>query len=132
MPMGDMTYTIIKLGDRGIGGLMKKPMPERRPAWLSYVSVKDADAVAATAKAEGGTVVVPPTDIPNVGRFTVFVDFAGAAMAALKGDGEQPLPESPRCTSSAGRRSRPPTWARRSVLRRRCSAGRRSRARQAT
>ncbi len=43
------------------------------------VSVKDADAVAATAKAEGGTVVVPPTDIPNVGRFTVFVDFAGAA-----------------------------------------------------
>ena len=95
MPMGDMTYTIIKLGDRGIGGLMKKPMPEAPAAWLSYGSVKDADAVAATAKAEGGTVVVPPTDIPNVGRFTVFVDFAGAAMAALKGDGEQPLPEKP-------------------------------------
>ena len=95
MPMGDMTYTIIKLGDRGIGGLMKKPMPEAPAAWLSYVSVKDADAVAATAKAEGGTVVVPPTDIPNVGRFTVFVDFAGAAMAALKCDGEQPLPEKP-------------------------------------
>ncbi|MBI3200974.1 MAG: VOC family protein [Myxococcales bacterium] len=95
MPMGDMTYTIIKLGERGVGGLMKKPMPDVPAAWLSYVSVKDANGVAAIAKAEGGTVVVPPTDIPNVGRFTVFVDFAGAAIAALQGDGEQPLPERP-------------------------------------
>ncbi len=96
MPMGDMTYTIIKKGEQGLGGLMKKPMPEAPAAWLSYVSVKDADAVAKTAAAEGGTVVVPPTDIPNVGRFTVLVDFAGAAIAALQGESEgPPMPERP-------------------------------------
>ncbi len=96
MPMGDMTYTIVKLGDRGLAGLMKKPMPEAPAAWLSYVSVKDADLVAKTAAAEGGTVVVPPTDIPEVGRFTVFVDFAGAAVAALKGESQgPPMPERP-------------------------------------
>lgn len=96
MPMGDGTYTIIKAGTRRIGGLMKKPMPEAPVAWLSYVSVKDADAVAKAAAAEGGNVVVPPTDIPNVGRFTVFVDFAGAALAALQGESEgDPQPERP-------------------------------------
>lgn len=95
-PMGDMTYTIIKKGEQGLGGLMKKPMPEAPAAWLSYVSVTDADLVAKTAAAEGGNVVVPPTDIPDVGRFTVFVDFAGAAIAALKGESEgPPMPERP-------------------------------------
>lgn len=96
MDMGGSTYTIIKLGDVGIGGLMKKPMPQAPTAWLSYVSVTDADTIAKSAAAEGGNVVMPPMSIPDVGRIVVFTDFAGAAIAALQADSAgEPLPERP-------------------------------------
>ena len=32
----------------------------------------------------GGTLLVPPTDVPNVGRFSVFIDPAGACLAIIK------------------------------------------------
>ncbi|MFO0564182.1 MAG: VOC family protein [Polyangiaceae bacterium] len=92
MQMGDTKYTIVKLGDRGIGGLMKKPMPDVPTHFLSYVSVANVDDVSKLAAAEGGKVIVPPTKIPDVGRFCIFVDFAGAAIAALQGDSEGPPP----------------------------------------
>jgi predicted enzyme related to lactoylglutathione lyase len=60
----------------GLGPLMMEGQP---PAWLSYVTVADADETAEKAAAAGGTVHVAPTDVMDVGRFAVIADPTGAA-----------------------------------------------------
>ncbi len=81
-----MEYSEFQLGDDyPMGGMYQKPpeMPAP-PHWISYVSVDDVDASAAKAAELGGSVVVPPTDIPNVGRFAVIKDPSGAAFSIVK------------------------------------------------
>jgi predicted enzyme related to lactoylglutathione lyase len=48
------------------------------PAWSVYVATADAEATAARVKAEGGTIVVAPTDVMAAGRMAVFTDPTGA------------------------------------------------------
>jgi predicted enzyme related to lactoylglutathione lyase len=84
MDMGPQgTYYILKTGEKMRGGLMKLPMPDTPTLWQPYVRVADCDATAARASALGGQVVVPPTDIPEVGRFAVIVDPLGASIAVM-------------------------------------------------
>jgi len=66
-PMPEMTYTVVKAGGNGIGGIMKMPaqagpMP---PCWGTYVTVNDVDGIAKKAQTLGGKIIVPPTDIPK-------------------------------------------------------------------
>jgi predicted enzyme related to lactoylglutathione lyase len=49
------------------------------------VSVTDCDATAKRAMALGAQQIVPPRDIPDVGRFTVLMDPTGAVIAAIRG-----------------------------------------------
>lgn len=59
---------------------------EGSPMWLPYIKVADCDAACTKAQALGAkAVVVPPTDIPNIGRFCVILDPQGAAIALMKG-----------------------------------------------
>ncbi len=85
MPQGP--YTIFKKGETMTGGMMDMAQygaPESMPPhWLSYIQVPDVDASAAKVAELGGTVAVPPTDIPNVGRFCVIADPAGAYVALM-------------------------------------------------
>ncbi len=50
-------------------------------AWRSYVTVDNTDEATARAVDLGGQVVEVPTDIPNVGRFSVVTDPTGAAIS---------------------------------------------------
>jgi hypothetical protein len=80
----DVDYHVISVGETPIGGIMGMP-PETGdmpPAWGSYVTVDDVDAVAAQAKQLGGQVIVEPRDIPEVGRFCVILDPQGAMISA--------------------------------------------------
>jgi predicted enzyme related to lactoylglutathione lyase len=78
-------YTEFHLGTRAMGGMMKSQAPEGVPSfWLPYFVVDDADATVAKSSASGGSVHVPPTDIPNVGRFAVLTDPQGASFAVIK------------------------------------------------
>ena len=43
----------------------------------------DVDGTAAKAAKLGGKIIVPPTDIPTVGRFTVIQDPQGAVISAI-------------------------------------------------
>ena len=54
------------------------------PHWLPYVLVDDCNESAAKVTQLGGNILVPPTDVPNVGRFAVFTDPAGACLAIIK------------------------------------------------
>lgn len=86
MPMEEMTYTVLgPSAEREMGGLMKLP-PDAEgcpPHWGVYVTVDDVDATAQKAVQLGGKLMVPPRDIPNVGRFCVIQDPQGATLAAI-------------------------------------------------
>jgi predicted enzyme related to lactoylglutathione lyase len=84
MDMPDGTYYVLKHGGKGRAGLMKAPQASVPTMWTPYVCVADADAIAARAKDLGAMLIVPPSDIPGVGRFAVFADPQGAAIAVLK------------------------------------------------
>jgi hypothetical protein len=95
-----MSYTMWTAGERPLGGFM--PMPPdavaggAHPHWLAYVSVPDTDATVARAGELGAKIMVPPTDIPTVGRFAVIADPQGATIAPFTpAPGSMGPPEGP-------------------------------------
>ena len=68
----------------GAGGLMKSPPGVPASFWLPYVFVENTDQFSDKAKRLGATVTVPPTDIPNVGRFACWMDPQQAAIAVIQ------------------------------------------------
>jgi predicted enzyme related to lactoylglutathione lyase len=86
MDMGPMgTYRILKRGDRQTAGIMLLPSQVPHSHWLEYLAVKDVDVSVRNAKEIGAKVLVEPTDIPKIGRFSVLSDPTGAAIALFKG-----------------------------------------------
>lgn len=85
--MGEMgDYTMSTIGDRHWSGVMSLPADDPTPPhWNVYFDVADADATAATAESLGGKVVVPPMDVPNVGRMTLLADPQGGLFWVDKG-----------------------------------------------
>ncbi|MBK6512658.1 MAG: VOC family protein [Polyangiaceae bacterium] len=82
-PMG--TYTVLKRGDVMAAGIMKA-MDARAPSmWLNYVLVEDVEASFERAKRLKAVELVPPADIPGIGRFAVVADPQGSAIALFKG-----------------------------------------------
>jgi uncharacterized protein len=90
-PMGEFTYTVIRPAgggeNSGQGGIMPLS-PEIAGAgaairWQPYFEVADCDAAVAAVTANRGTVVVPASDIPGVGRFAVALDPDGAQFAVI-------------------------------------------------
>ena len=83
--MPGMTYTVVKAGSQGIGGIMPIPKDAQGmpPMWGAYVTVDDVDSTAKTATQLGAMLLVPPRDIPNVGRFCVIQDPQGAVISAI-------------------------------------------------
>jgi predicted enzyme related to lactoylglutathione lyase len=88
-----MAYNEIYVAGRPIGGLYQMG-PEYGDApshWMPYVQVDDVEASARRVEELGGKVCVPPTDIPNTGRFCVVTDPTGATISliTLQGTGSQ-------------------------------------------
>jgi uncharacterized protein len=85
--MGGFTYTIFQnRSGTDVGGCMQlMEGMQAPPHWLVYIGTDDVDATTARAKELGATIHVEPTDIPNVGRFSVLQDPAGAVFGLFKG-----------------------------------------------
>jgi len=79
------TYTIWMADGKDVGGCMKltPEMAGVPPHWMAYVAVKDVDATAAQVEKLGGSLIMPPTDIPNIGRFAILKDPAGAVVSFI-------------------------------------------------
>jgi uncharacterized protein len=90
MSMPGMAYTEVKAGGNRIGGIMAIPKEAQgmHPMWGAYVTVDDVDLTARTAEQLGARLLVPPQDIPNVGRFCVIQDPQGAVINAITYRGE--------------------------------------------
>ena len=80
-PVGPgMVYTMLKLDGKDVGALYEKgeTMKDVPTFWASYISVANAEEIAAKAKALGGTVMKEPFDVMDVGRMAVITDPTGA------------------------------------------------------
>jgi predicted enzyme related to lactoylglutathione lyase len=78
-------YSEIHIGDRGIGGIRTMQKGEQMPPnWMPYFMADDCDAMTKGVESGGGRAYVPPTDLPNVGRFSVVADPQGAVFALFK------------------------------------------------
>jgi predicted enzyme related to lactoylglutathione lyase len=81
-------YILLTAGTDMVAGVMELPESARqageKPCWVGYVGVNDVDAAADTIERLGGAVYVPPTDIPDISRFSVFADPQTATLALVK------------------------------------------------
>ena len=88
MDIGKGPYTVFKVGDLPVAGLMGKPSEGPAAgaptAWTSYVTVDDVDARAARVADAGGVVLAAPVDIPTVGRMAIVQDPTGGVIGIIK------------------------------------------------
>ena len=77
-------YTLVKPGAEPSGGIFPKPDEAPSPALNVYFQVDDVDATLAQVQAHGGTVIIPTTEIPNVGWFAMIADPEGIVIGLLK------------------------------------------------
>ncbi|MEW4467506.1 VOC family protein [Parasphingorhabdus sp. JC815] len=84
MDMGPMgTYAFFHQGTYMIGAVMTKPDEMPVAAWTYYFRVKDIDAAVETIKANGGKILLDPTEIPG-GEFQLnAMDPQGASFALI-------------------------------------------------
>ena len=80
MPMSEMTYTMIKVGEGTGGGLMKNPISGAPSSWVPYVLVDDVRAATAKAKSLGATLMKDLSEVPGMGWFSIITDPTGAML----------------------------------------------------
>ena len=75
---GGMPYLLINTGQEPGGGMMALPMPGAPVAWGMYIAVDDLDAASAKLEKLGGKVLMPRTEVPDMGWFIIASDPQGA------------------------------------------------------
>ena len=72
-------------GEDRVAGIMSNQCGggEVRPQWGVYITVDDVDATARKAEELGGKVLIPPSDIPDVGRFSCLMDPQGVMFSVI-------------------------------------------------
>ena len=85
MDMGGGTYTVVKVGETPVGGIMKTPdeMGSVPPHWAAYMTVDSVDERIGKAEAAGGKLIAPPFDVPGVGRMAAIADPTGAVISII-------------------------------------------------
>jgi hypothetical protein len=78
--MGDMTYTMVDVGQGTGGGMMQHPMPGTPSAWIPYAQVENVRAATEKAKSLGAKIIRDVADIPNAGSFSIIQDPTGAVI----------------------------------------------------
>jgi predicted enzyme related to lactoylglutathione lyase len=77
-PIGDgQVYSMARREGKNVAALFTSEQP---PHWNCYVTVDSVDATAPRAEQLGGSVLMEPFDVMDVGRMAVIADPAGAAL----------------------------------------------------
>lgn len=89
-------YEMWTSADTSVGGVMLLPADTTGagalPHWIGYVGTENVDASVQTAQKRGGRIVVPATDIAEVGRFAMLTDPQGAEFAVFHSLGASDMP----------------------------------------
>ena len=87
-----MDYRIVNAGEHGVAGMMAitQDMADNgaRPTWLGYIVVDNVDTCVESIEHGGGKTMMPPMDIPEVGRIAMVADAQGAPFYVMKPSGE--------------------------------------------
>ena len=98
-------YILFGDGKSAISGLTPLPEDVRQmgvqPVWVGYVGVDDVDAATERVVQLGGAVQVPPTDVADISRFSVFTDPQSTRLALFKW--RNPDQQPPAAPDAAGR-----------------------------
>ena len=82
MEMGDIgSYTMLTKNGVPVAGVQSTSQPHMDgvpPHWATYLAVDNVDEKLEDCTAMGATIVVPPMDIPTVGRMALIADPQGA------------------------------------------------------
>ncbi len=93
VPMGGEDMTLFAATDGKGRAHTRSPMGEEPSHWSSYFRVEDVDASAQAAAKNGGSILVPPTDIAP-GRFSTVASPSGATFNLFhEADPESANPE---------------------------------------
>jgi uncharacterized protein len=84
VPIGDMTYTMVRVGTGTEGGILKNPMPGVPSFWLAYVLVDDIQAATAKAKSLGAAIIRDAMEVPGMGWLSIIKDPTGAGLGLWK------------------------------------------------
>ncbi len=91
MPTGDGIYSMQNVRGISAAGIYEQPEEQKtagmQPTWTTYISVDDVDATTAKVVPAGGTVMMEPFDVMDVGRMSVIGDPTGAAVALWQAKG---------------------------------------------
>lgn len=87
-----LDYRLFSMNGQAIGGAMAitadMAAGGARPGWLGYICVDDVDASARAIAEDGATICMEPRDIPDIGRFAMFIDPQGVPLYMMT-----PLPQ---------------------------------------
>ncbi len=87
-PTGAMDYRMITSGTDTVGGVMRltdeMAAAGAKPRWLFYLNVADVDAKAAEVTAAGGTILMEPWTIPDIGRIALANDPQGIPLYIMQ------------------------------------------------
>ena len=77
-------YSMVMVDGDPVAGVVQRMegVPETGSPWLVYFAVDDCDAAYARAASTGGSVIVPPIDIPP-GRFSILKDPQGVTFDVI-------------------------------------------------
>ena len=90
-------YTLISAGGHYLGGmvLLEDPANADYSRWLPYLSVADVDEAVRVTETAGGSAVVRPLELGNIGRAAAIKDPQGAVLGLVRsraGDPDDSLP----------------------------------------
>jgi predicted enzyme related to lactoylglutathione lyase len=85
----EMNYTMWGTGEGQLGGGFN-PVSDDLPAGtvIVYIGTDDIEASLATIGANGGSTIVPKTEIPGMGWFALFQDPSGNTVGLYTGMGQ--------------------------------------------
>ena len=86
--MGHYTMAFAENGRAAAAMAPKMPGQDQMPTvWTVYFGTSDLDATARTITAQGGSIMVPPMEIPGNGRMAIAVDADGAVFGLWQAGG---------------------------------------------
>jgi predicted enzyme related to lactoylglutathione lyase len=83
MNMGTGNYYLLNSGGKPRAGICRSVNPSAKSMWLPYVAVSDCDGTARKVTSLGGKLLLPPRDIPGIGRYAIAMDPTGGAIAFI-------------------------------------------------
>lgn len=74
-------YTMARIGEDAVAALTPSYRPEQPPAWTVSFATEDTDATIEAVRSAGGTPLIGPMDVFDLGRFAVVADPSGAVFS---------------------------------------------------